>query len=368
MKMKKFIAGIMAVCVMSFCVPYVNLNTVVTTNAVSDYTEETYEFLTYKNYGDYIEISKCSSYATEVVIPEMIDGIPVTSIGEKAFYECRNLTSVNIPDSVKSIGNFAFCYCSSLKFVNIPDGITHIGVNMLAFCKGLKSVKIPDSVISIDDYAFYGCTELRSIEIPDSVASIGGYSFYKTQWLEEKRQENPLVIINDILIDGEACFGSVAVPDTIKRIGHGAFAQSELTSIIIPESVTVIQKSAFSSCPELEEITILNPECDIYDDCYTITSKFEKFYGVICGYDYSTAQTYAWKYNKAFRCLKEEISTATGDLNGDGDANIADAVLLQKYILGGQEITEEQFRNADLTGDGYVDSFDMVLLKKEIIS
>ncbi|MBP0973599.1 MAG: leucine-rich repeat domain-containing protein [Oscillospiraceae bacterium] len=68
----------------------------------------------------------------------------------------------------------------------------------IARCKELTAVVIPDSVISIEDSAFYECSNLANITVPDSVTSIGSRAFSETPWLEEKREETPLVIINDI--------------------------------------------------------------------------------------------------------------------------------------------------------------------------
>ena len=101
----------------------------------------------------------------------------VTSIGERAFYECTSLTNITIPDTVTSIGEIAFAYCSGLISVTIPDSVTEIGSMAFRVCTSLTSVTISDSVTSIRDYAFYYCTSLASVTIGDSVTSIGQYAF-----------------------------------------------------------------------------------------------------------------------------------------------------------------------------------------------
>ena len=133
----------------------------------------------------------------------------VTSIGERAFYECSGLTSVTIPNSVTSIGNAAFNSCSSLTSVTIPNSVTSIGNAAFALCSSLTSVTIPNSVTSIGNGAFGFCRSLTSVTIPNSVTSIG----------------------------------------------EGAFAYcSSLTSVTIPNSVTSIGEGAFDGCTGLTSI------------------------------------------------------------------------------------------------------------------
>lgn len=90
----------------------------------------------------------------------------------------------------------------------VPESVITIGYRAFYGCISLNSIKIPSSVTNIDNSAFSGCSSLSSIEIPASVTSFGMNAFEGTKWLENKKEENPLVIVNGILIDGTACSGS----------------------------------------------------------------------------------------------------------------------------------------------------------------
>ena len=117
-------------------------------------TENKEASVTYSSY-DY------ASYSGIVTIPNYINvegtGYSVTSIGELAFENCENLTSVTIPNSVKTIGNCAFWGCRGLVSVTIPNSVTTIGISAFQGCCSLTSLTIPNSVISIGDLAFAYC-------------------------------------------------------------------------------------------------------------------------------------------------------------------------------------------------------------------
>ena len=112
-----------------------------------------------------------------LIIPDEIEGLPVTSIGDQAFFQSERLTSVTIPESVTSIEYGAFSYSKSLTSVIIGKSVTSIGDAAFSQCRNLTSVNIPEGVTSIGEFAFDGCRNLTSISIPDGVTSIGDAAF-----------------------------------------------------------------------------------------------------------------------------------------------------------------------------------------------
>ena len=129
------------------------------------------------DYEDNPDIRYAPWYDDRETIKSVIIEDGVTSIGNYAFYFCRNLTSITIPDSVITIGTRAFYFCKNLTSITIPDSVTTIDFGAFDTCTGLTSITIPDGVTTIGDCAFYRCTSLTSITIPDSVINIGLFAF-----------------------------------------------------------------------------------------------------------------------------------------------------------------------------------------------
>ncbi len=191
-------------------------------------------------------IAKSSGkYSGEIVIPESVEhggtAYSVTSIGEFAFFSCSGLTSVTISNSVTSIGGVAFNGCS-----------------------GLTSVTIPNSVTSIGGGAFNGCSGLTSIVVEE------GNAVYDSR-------NNCNAIIETASNTLHSGCKTTIIPNSVTSIGSSAFSScSGLTSVTIPNSVTSIGDDAFSFCDALTSVTIPNSVKsigeEVFDWCSGLTS------------------------------------------------------------------------------------------------
>ena len=101
----------------------------------------------------------------------------VKVIGNVAFWGCKSLTNINIPNSVTTIGDSAFVGCESLTNINIPNSVPTIGEQAFLGCESLVNINIPNSVTTIGDSAFAFCDSLTNINIPNSVTTIGKFAF-----------------------------------------------------------------------------------------------------------------------------------------------------------------------------------------------
>ena len=198
---------------------------------------------------------ECNDYVGDVTIPSEVtyrgDTYSVVEISPSAFWGCKGLTSITIPETVTYISPGAFVGCTNLKSVTIPNGVSDIWGMTFAGCSNLESVVIPESVSYIgiafgtdqdgnlikteSSSPFYECSSLTSITIPESITSIEEYAFRRCTGLT-----------------------SITIPESVTSIDKSAFSGcTGLTSITIPRSVTSIDENAFSktltltylSCP-----------------------------------------------------------------------------------------------------------------------
>lgn len=229
-----------------------------------------------------VTITRYKGTGGDVIIPEILGGNPVTSIGATAFSEILSLTSVSIPDSVTSIGFYAFYYCKKLRSVSIPSSVTSIGQQSFQKCSALTSVSIPDSVASIGRYAFLECSgltsvsisgsvtsieegafsycsSLSSVSIPDGVSSIGDYAFASCNGLTSVSIPGSVSSIGNYAFKGCGGLTSMSIPDSVSSIGDYAFNECfRLTSVRIPDGVNIIGNAVFRGCNGLTSVSIPN--------------------------------------------------------------------------------------------------------------
>ena len=219
--------------------------------------------------------SNPQKYTGSVVIPATFTyndaKYSVTSIGYRAFYECRGLTSITIPNSVTSIGEWAFSGCSGMTSVTIGNSVTSIDGCAFQYCSGLTSVHITDiaswckmSFFDFDSNPLYyahhlyiGAEEIKDLVIPNSVTTIGDYAFESCSGLTSVTIGNRVATIEDYAFSGCRGVTTVTIPNSVTTIGRSAFSGcTGLTSITIPNSVTTIGRSAFYECSGSENIDV----------------------------------------------------------------------------------------------------------------
>jgi hypothetical protein len=138
---------------------------------------------TYTNIEGTLTITGYNGPAGNIVIPSTIDGLPVTRIGDGAFFSLNGvyngLTGVSIPDSVTSIGDSAFMQCVGLTNIVIPDSVTDLGDQAFAGCSSVASLTIGSGITTIRGGdkpgmfgTFFGCGSLTRVMIPDTVTTI----------------------------------------------------------------------------------------------------------------------------------------------------------------------------------------------------
>ena len=228
----------------------------------------------------------------------------VKVIGDRAFFLCRFLTNINIPNSVTTIGDLTFVSCDSLTSINIPNSVTTIGNWGFGACKSLTSITIPNSVVTIignpfkewhgnlyneskafiyEDHVLFNKNKTTLIAyiaketnytIPNSVTTIGEGAFSYCKSLIS------INIPNSVTTIGEEAFGSceslvnINIPNSVTTIGNWGFGRCDsLTSINIPNSVTTIGNWGFGACKSLTSITIPNSVVTI------IGNPFKEWHG-----------------------------------------------------------------------------------------
>lgn len=246
----------------------------------------------------------CNVFANNQDITELYlpDGLKYINTG--GFSQCSNMTSVSFPDSIKEIAEAGFLHCSSLEDITFRGAVDNLVIGRSAFegCN-YKNIDFPEGLSEIGERAFFGTAQMTSITIPGSVKWIGGNAFYVSVFDGTKRMEKIEIKEGVEQIDGGAFIGiypeelilpdnlkeihsgafdhfadmrtedgfyiedgvlfgydgeskNVVIPDGVKMIAGGAFNESDIISVVCPDSVVSIGYQAFRWCWQLQKVTL----------------------------------------------------------------------------------------------------------------
>lgn len=363
---------------------------------------------------------ECLSLET-VILPEGI-----TEIGEWAFYGPQEMTSIQLPSTLKTIGAYAFQfygvpdYEEGLSYINIPDSVEDIGEYAFYGNQYLSFVKLSKNISKIEPYTFLDCG-LESITIPEGVTEIGEGAFRQNHLTSVKLPETLRKIDNEafaygFVYDFKIGTRSVMIPDHVTEIGAFAFADCELGDIKLPENLISCGFSAFQNnmlsaieFPEgIENLTAptimgneninriylprslkeLSPLAiakngDYYQvvqsEPYDVNSY--RFYNIgmvddiyFAGTEEEwNALTKDWdfeEYNTDPSVMDNVTvhfnatvgSDVKGDVNADGVFNVADVVMMQRWLLGKGRLVN--WKAGDLCQDNIINVFDLCIMKR----
>lgn len=283
MKGTKIIAAVIAGALTIGAIPVRLNNNTKQTGIIADAAET----LTYGDYmyqiqndsqGEYIIITDYIGNESTIVIPSIIKGIPVKSIGYCSFgslwrSKCENLEKLVIPEGVTSIEKAAFYYCDNLKTVNLPNSLTKIGKSAFQYCKSLETVTIPPNITNFDTAVFTYCESLKKVNISDGATIIGGYAFNGCTSLIDISIPDSIINMGNGTFKNCENLSRVTIPDSVQYIGNEFFyGCKSLSSVSLSNNLTSIPDSAFSGCSSLKEITLPYYVSAIGTDAFNKTS------------------------------------------------------------------------------------------------
>jgi hypothetical protein len=253
-------------------------------------TNAQFSFVT--NVDNTIRITAYIGTGGSVIVPDVTNGYPVTSIGNAAFNQRFSVTEVTIPNSVTNIGNFAFINCNGLTNVSLGSNVLTIGASAFQGCVKLPNVVLPNSVTNVGFSAFSGCSGLTNVAIGTNPLVLGEFAFRSCSGLS-----NVFLIGSNVVRIGSGAFagsritaftvdpanptytaargvlfnkeqttliafpgsgaGSYAVSNGVVSVGDWAFSGCvSLTNVVLPATVTNLGTQAFSECASLASITL----------------------------------------------------------------------------------------------------------------
>jgi len=232
----------------------------------------------------------------------------VTSIGKNAFFLCENLEKITLSTKLKEIKESTFQSCSSLTAVNIPKSVTAIGKDAFVSCSSLEIVTFNKGLKKIGDSAFSGCSNIVRLELPSTLTSIGKSAFENCSSLKDVIFNKGLKKISDSAFLSCSSIIKLELPNTLTSIGKSAFENCTLLkSVNIPSKIKELKSKTFYYTA-LKQISIPKNLKKISSDTFLVVHSlvlFDTFnVDVYCSKD-----AYFYKNQKKFKGKSYESYT-----------------------------------------------------------
>lgn len=222
--------------------------------------------------GGEVTITDYIGTSEHVLIPPAIDGLPVTALADKAFYE-KHVTTVVVPDSVTEIGAACFSGDNYLVSLKLPDGLAELPYGALESCFRLMDFNLPKELKKISGSALQYNYYLTHLTLPSSLTEIEQLNFIglyglQSLTLAEDNAAFKLDEMNGLLMTADGtrllhCFSDIVpaeeiiLPEGLKTVDPFAFHYDyDVKRVVLPEGVETIGAMAFAMCPNLTEIVI----------------------------------------------------------------------------------------------------------------
>ena len=216
-----------------------------------------------------------ANYSGDLVIPETVTAgntFTIMGIGERAFADNNNLTSVTLPEWVTNISYGAFSGCNNIE--TLTYNTDAVGT-MFSGIQSLKTINIGDAVTRLEDGAFAGCTNLDNVSVGNGIENVGNNVFSDCNFLDYNIYGNGYYIGNNqnpymILMSARTkSITSCTVSADCRFICDGAFTDcKKLAEVVLPESLTYVNNGLFAGCSSLKQVTIPESVTAIGDEAF----------------------------------------------------------------------------------------------------
>ena len=206
----------------------------------------------------------------------------VTEIGYKAFYECSQVTSLDLSNdtSLTSIAGYAFSYCG-FKTVTLPSSIRFIGNNAFDHCFDLTTVTYPETISDdniIQGYVFANCSKLANVTLPTNLREIGDHEFYGCTSLTTITIPNGVSVVNQYAFSGCTALTTINWGTSLGSIGEYAFENCTSLATVNISAVIGISSRAFMGCTHMTEIRLPDTLKTIQDNVFQNCARLKTVY------------------------------------------------------------------------------------------